>query len=406
MSRFHLLTARSLEGNIPKFFLHNALYTFMLWMPIWVIYLQRDHGFSLTQVTFIDLAFWLTIAISEVPTGAAADTLGRKHSQLIGLLLSTVSVSLFALAPTFPVLLLANSLWAVAITFMSGADLAFFYDSLKAIGREGEYKRLRGRLATVTLASLAISSALGGLIAESSLVMPFLIYLVFLALSILVVLRFEEPPVDSHPETGAPPTYRQILSAAFDALRASANLRLTMLFAGFLPLFITIVSIIFIQPYALEIGLPIASLGLLIFGLRLVDMLASSSSDRIVARLGEWAWLKLAPLLVVLGLLGIALVPSLLGIIIYAMASFAVFVSRPLLEDILQRQTESSHRATILSVESLLRTLLLAFIEPLLGLAADARGLPFSFLLMAAGAALILVYLLLRWRKLFKALPS
>jgi len=406
MSFLRLLTARSIEGNIPKFYLHNFLYTFMLWMPIWVIYLQRDHGLSLTQVTFIDLAFWLTMALTEIPTGAAADSLGRKRSMLIGLVLTTLAVALFALAPNYPILLFANSLWAIAITFSSGADMAFFYDSLKAAGREKEYKRLRGRLGSLNLISLALSSALGGLLGEIDLALPFLIYLGFLVLSIVVALGFEEPPFEVHPETGERLSYRHILSTTTAALRRSPNLRITLLYAGFMPLFITIVSIIFIQPYALEIGLPVASLGFLIFGLRLVDMTGSSSSDRVVRYFGEWRWLVIAPLLIAAGLLGLGLVRSLLGILIYAVASFTSIVSRPFVEDLLQRQSDSRVRATLLSVESLLRTLLLAIFEPLLGLAADARGLPFSFLLMSAGALLILSLLLLAWRRHFKHLPA
>ena len=49
----------------------------MLFFPIWVIFLQEARGFSLTQVTLIDLAFWLTVAFGEIPT-AVADTWGRK----------------------------------------------------------------------------------------------------------------------------------------------------------------------------------------------------------------------------------------------------------------------------------------------------------------------------------------
>ncbi len=126
----------SYERNIPKFLIYQALSNFMLFLPVWVIFLQQKHDLSLTQVTLLNSAFWLTMVFTEVPTGAVADTLGRKQSQIIGMALSTGSLLLFALAPNYPLLLLANSLWAFAITFISGADLAFFYDTLRESGRE------------------------------------------------------------------------------------------------------------------------------------------------------------------------------------------------------------------------------------------------------------------------------
>ena len=143
----------SYESNIPKFFISQALYNFMLFLPVWVVYLQQKHDLSLTQVTLLDSAFWLTMVVTEVPTGAVADTLGRKQSQIIGMLLVAGSLLFFGLAPNYPLLILANSLWAFAITFISGADLAFFYDTLRELGRASEYPKYRGRLSAVALAS-------------------------------------------------------------------------------------------------------------------------------------------------------------------------------------------------------------------------------------------------------------
>ena len=405
MNPLRVFTTRSLETNIPKFFLHSFFYAFMLWLPIWVIFLQEDHGMSLTQVTIFDVAFWLTMAISEVPTGAVADTIGRKRSLLISLLLAAVSITLFAMAPNFTILLIGNSLWAIAITFMSGADLAFFYDTLKALGRENEYKNLRGKLLTFTLASIAISSALGGIIAETSLALPFLIYLIFLALSIGLVFLLEEPPSEPHPDTGGKLSYRQTLQITLDTIRQRPNLRFSLLYSNLMPLGVFIISIIFIQPYAVEIGLPYTALGFLALGLRAVEMLASANADRLVKTTGEWNWIRFAPIMIVIGLIGIGIIPTVVGIFIYAIAAFSSAATRPLVEDLIQRQTSSSVRATILSVDSLIRTLMLALVEPLLGIIADARGLPYSFLVMAAGTAVIIFSLLLRWRHHWNEIP-
>jgi MFS family permease len=99
----------SYESNITKFFIFRVLYNFMLFLPVWVIFMQNKFGLSLTEVTLNDSAFWITMALAEVPTGAVADTWGRKQSQVIGMVIATGSILMFALAPVYPLVLLANS---------------------------------------------------------------------------------------------------------------------------------------------------------------------------------------------------------------------------------------------------------------------------------------------------------
>ena len=220
----------SYESNIPKFFIYRALYNFMLFLPIWVIYLQKRHGLSLTQVTLLDSAFWLTMVISEVPTGAVADTFGRKQSQLIGMLLATGSILLFGLAPNYGLLILANSIWAVAITFISGADIAFFYDTLRELGREDEYPKYRGWLSAIVLGSIAVSSLLGGFIGEINLIATFLITAGIMVIGIVFLLLLKEPPLEVDHKTGQQLSYRQTLQVAFSAIRQHPGLRFVLVY--------------------------------------------------------------------------------------------------------------------------------------------------------------------------------
>ena len=178
----------SYKGNIPKFFAYRILYNFMLFLPVWVIYMQGKFGLTLTEVTLNDSAFWLTMALTEVPTGAVADTWGRKQSQLIGMVIATGSILLFALAPTYPLVLLGNSLWAFGITFISGADLALLYDTLRELGQEADYPKYRGRLQAIVLVSIAVSSVLGGVIGEFSLISTFTITAGLMAVATLLAL--------------------------------------------------------------------------------------------------------------------------------------------------------------------------------------------------------------------------
>lgn len=397
----------SYESNIPKFFIYRALYNFMLFLPVWVIFLQQKHNLSLTQVTLLDSAFWLTMALTEVPTGAVADTLGRKHSQLIGMVLATGSILLFGLAPNYLLLIIANSLWAFAITFISGADLAFFYDTLRELGREDEYPKYRGRLSAVVLASIAVSSALGGLIGEFNLRATFLLTAALMVVGTVFLLWLKEPPLEPDPETGQKMRYRQTLQIAFGAIRQNSGLRFALAYSSIFMVMPAAIHVTFIQPHAVAIGLPIASLGVIALGIRLFQVAGSAAAGQTLKRLGEWNLLLFTALLSFVGLLAIGGIQSWLGISIFAGSGFITAAAVPAIESVINRQTPGAVRATILSVDSLLFRLLTALIEPGLGVVADSYGLPTAFAGMAILHGLTMLTLLVLWKRTYsQSMPA
>src|SRR5574341_1435011 len=155
------------ESNIPRYFLYTTLkgFGFGLITATWLIYLQQQRGFSLTQATLIDIAFWIAATIGEVPTGIVADTSGRKTSLIAGAALMSVSILAWAIAPTMQLIMLAYVGLAIGTTFLSGAEDAFFYESLQITGRTGEYTRLVGQVSATMLGATAFGSVASGLLA-------------------------------------------------------------------------------------------------------------------------------------------------------------------------------------------------------------------------------------------------
>ena len=135
------------EGNVRKSYVYRFLMEFQLWWPIWVIYLQKERGLSLTQITLLDTPFFLLIVLAEVPTGAIADRFGRRVSLMLGSALFAVAVVRSSASPTTTgSSSLSYTAWGLALTFQSGADTAILYDSLKRVGREDDFQKINGRL--------------------------------------------------------------------------------------------------------------------------------------------------------------------------------------------------------------------------------------------------------------------
>jgi MFS family permease len=382
------------------------MWEFVLFFPIWVIFLQETHGFSLTQVTLLDLAFWLMVAAGEIPTGAVADTWGRKPSLILGVICTAGAVALFALAPTYPLMLLANALWAFGTTFDSGAALALLYDSLRQVGRETEYTRLRGRLAVVTHISVASSGVLGGLLGAVDLTLPFLLYAGLLLVTLIVVWRLYEPPQESASETAMPSRYLTTLAHTARCLRQQAHLRYTLLYSALMPLAIAIVGVVFLQPHARALGVPIAAMGLLVLGLHGVRSLGAAAAHRLARRLGETTWLRLASGIVCLAMLGLGLVPTLWGLLFLAVVGLVTSAAMPVVEAMILRQAPAQVRATILSVDALISRLLWAVVEPGLGVLGDTYGLASVFLVLGIGSGVSLLVVLTLWGRLPRAVSA
>jgi len=130
-------TSLAYRGNIWRLFAVQALLMFILWVPIWVVFLQRK-GLGLTQIGLLEGFAWVLTAALEVPSGAIADRFGRKASIAMGAFLYSVAMFLILAESMSPAFLLGYALWNSSTAFVSGADSALLYDSLKAGGRTSE----------------------------------------------------------------------------------------------------------------------------------------------------------------------------------------------------------------------------------------------------------------------------
>ena len=130
-----------LSRNLRLLYAYWFLREFQLWIPVWIVFLTIDQGFSLTAVTAAEGLFLVGVVALEVPTGAVADKWGRSRSMALGAFFLGISVLIFAFTTSFAILLASFMLWSVAHTLMSGADMALLFDTLKLSGLPGGARR-------------------------------------------------------------------------------------------------------------------------------------------------------------------------------------------------------------------------------------------------------------------------
>jgi MFS family permease len=384
------------EGNIWKSYLYRFLMNFQFWLPIWIIYLQRERGLSLTQITLLDVPFLLIVVFAEVPTGAIADRFGRRFSLVLGSALFAVAVFIFGFADSYPVILMSYTAWGLGQTFQSGADAALLYDSLKQIGREDDFQKINSRMWAVTSLAALVAILIGAPIAEATSFTSTITASALIALlAIPVALAMHEPAHDRS-EVRAP--YVRTLVAGVREAWEQPTLRYVILYSGVM-LTVVFVPQIFQQPFLARHGVSTGSLGLWQAPVRGAGIVAALLAHQLVSRLGQRGAFFALPVMLAICNLALAGIDSAWAASAFVGMGLVAGFQNPVFASYINKRIPSERRATILSVQSVAGFMMLSLMNPIAGLIADGFGLRpvfFVFGLLAIGVA---IPILLLWSR-------
>jgi MFS family permease len=186
----------SISGNIPRLYIIKVAKWFMLTMPILMLF-YIDLGLSNEQAFQLKAVYSIAIVIFEIPSGYIADVLGRRTTLILGAFLGTMGFAFYTLGDGFIWFLMAEITLGIGQSFISGADSALLYDSLKHNQLEKKYLRYEGINTSIGNFSEAFGAIIGGALAEISLRTPFFWQTGIAFLAIPAALTLVEPPTVS-----------------------------------------------------------------------------------------------------------------------------------------------------------------------------------------------------------------
>jgi DHA3 family tetracycline resistance protein-like MFS transporter len=314
-------------------------------------------GLSPLQLVLVGTGMELTILLFEIPTGVVADTVSRRLSIVVGVVIMGAAFIWYGSVPTFPGVLAGSCLWGLGYTFTSGADSAWVYDEVGEALAQELFLRAAQLRQGVSIIAVILSAGVG-LVAVNLPVVAAGVGLLLLALFLAVVM----------PEAGfipAPPEERETWREMGRTLRAGINLvrgdRLLVLIFT-LALVIGLYSEGYDRlwtPLLVEvIGLPRLPLPVWFGLIELVSRLLSLGATEVARRNGLSApgqaarsllWIVSA---MVVSLLLVAIGPT-LGVVLVAKWTFDTFRNLyiPIHEAwINQNIKDSSVRATVISM--------------------------------------------------------
>lgn len=354
-------------------------------LAVLVPYLEDQVGLTFREILLTEAAFAATMVLAEVPSGWIADQWQRKNALVIGAMLWAAGILLLWTADGFAQVVASQIAMGLAVSMQSGADSALLYDSLLCRGRQTQYLNVESRRHGLSLASLAVASAIAGPLYVWYPQSVFAFTFAAIMLCGVFAMLLHEPP-RQRPHRGRF-NFAAMVIVVIAACRANAIVLSTILFAAGL-MATTKASVWVQQAYLrlLEVDLfwfgPIAAAGFLVGGI------ASQFGPAVDRAVGPQKTLGITAALVVLGFAIGGAFPSLAMIPLLFVGTAAYGIADPALKALVNSQVESDHRATILSVLGLAPQLTFIVLSHFVGQVVDNHGAGDGFVFLALFAAI------------------
>jgi predicted MFS family arabinose efflux permease len=385
----------NLKSNILQLYLIKISNWFMLYMPIVVVF-YSSNGLNLKDLLILQAIYSISIVALEIPSGYMADAIGRRITIMLGCILGVVGFVIYSFTSGFWPFMLAEITLGIGSSFISGADSAILYDSLLQLKQENEYTKYEGRITSAGNFSEAIAAILGGLLAKYiSIRAPYFFQTGIAALGIPASIMLLEPS-----KQGALIKYHfaDILKVVRYSLIDNKLLRRNIFFSSVIGAS-TLTMAWFVQPYFLQINIPLAMYGILWTSLNLTAAVTAIIAYRIEKKLGDTRTMILITVGISLGYFAVGMFQALWALLFFYLFYFIRGVATPVLKDYINRLTASEVRATVLSVRSFIIRILFSIIGPFLGwysgkfsLSAAFYFAGFTFLIL--GSATLILYLI------------
>ncbi len=338
-------------------------------MPVVVLFYQ-DNGLSMQDIFWLKSIYSIAIVIMEVPSGYMADAWGRKKTLLFGAVLGAMGFAFYSFSYGFWAFAVAEFVLGIGQSFVSGADSAMLYDTLKVSGKEKQYIKEEGRITSAGNFSEAFAGICGGLLAAVSLRLPFYFQFGVSAIAIPAALFLQEPK--SHARETAH-GFKSILRTIHETFLHS-EMRSALLISS-LTGTASLTFAWFVQPYFQEAKLPVTMYGIMWTLLNLSVGFSSIFSYKAENFLGQRNSLLVIIIGLSIGYFFAAWEISLAGTGILFAFYLLRGMAHPILKDYLNQYTQSEVRATILSLRDFLIRINFAIIGPVLGYVTDHYSL-------------------------------
>ncbi len=367
-------------NNIWKMYLFNFFVSLHFIGGVIVPFFTEWGGLNLAQTLMLESWFLICVFLLEIPSGTFADYFGRKKSLVLAVVANIVAAVVYSSSPNFYVFMLGESLWAVAVALMSGAEHALLYDTLKKLKKTKKSKVFFSRYKSSGLAGLMVGTPIGSLIASvAGLQAPMFFMVVPLSIAFLISLTIKETHfVRKIKERNYSETLKTGVKYFFKH-RVLKILALDMIVIATVSYFM----IWLYQPMLIDADLDIIYFGFVHAALVISQILIMNNFNKLEKIMGSKKRLIFFSSIITGLMFILSGLTNFLPIIFLVIVVGGGFgLSRePLFNNYFNKYIPSDKRATVLSSISMMRRITIAAVNPFVGMLAD-WSLSFTLVLL------------------------
>jgi len=132
---------------ITQYYILSFMYSAMGLAIISAIYATYmiKHGLNLFEINVVNVTYFATLFLCEIPTGVFADVFGRKKSFVIACALMSIGMFVYGSSDSMFGFIAAEVVSAIGATFHTGAFQSWLVDSLKHHGYTGTCTKIFAR---------------------------------------------------------------------------------------------------------------------------------------------------------------------------------------------------------------------------------------------------------------------
>jgi MFS family permease len=359
---------------------------FLVVIPVFVPYCQ-SLGLSMEEFFQLQAIFGIAVMLLEVPTGYLCDLWGRKNSLLIGAFFSGIGFTYLLIAQNFIELAIYELVIAVAMSFVSGADISLLYDATSKSSPSNTSRSLANmQLASVSGESMA--SILGGLLATISFGHALVANAITAWIPFGIALTMKEPVAERLSSASHVSNFKEIGKKVFSA----EDPQLRMIFVNLVVWGLsTFFAVWIFQRDWNERGIDLAYFGFIWAGYNIFTGVIGRLAKYFELKWGTSTMVWLTFLTPISGYFLLGLVAGPWGAAAGMLFYFSRGINGVLLKDLMNRRVPGKMRASVNSLQSFFFRMIFAIGGPAVGYSIDRWGVEFALLSLGVVFSLMLI---------------
>ncbi|MEI6552934.1 MAG: MFS transporter [bacterium] len=313
-------------------------------------------GLNLLEVNLVNLIYFSTLFICEIPTGAFADIFGRKASFVVSCVLTSIGGIMYASSKTFWGFASSEAVLAIGATFASGAFKAWLVDKLQHHGYTEPLHKVFSKAQIFCLIAGIISAFIGSQISDIYIQLPWMMMATSALITGVIAFFWIEEEYFVKKKFSFKLGILAMKETAVQSIEFGIKNKVVrfLLVVGIIQVFAVQAPNMQWSPYFLEYLKDKKTLGYIWASMMLGLTAGSFLANKFLTLIkDERKALTMCQVLIAIGTIAITLLPFPLGLALFILHEIPRGMFVPLKDKFLQDNIPSHARATISSFEAI-----------------------------------------------------